>query len=88
MFPTPARQRQHLDYLVALASAMDTAGNYDHAEIGRILLRATVSLCTLWQQEGKGAVAHTRLAAIYAWFTEGFNIPDLQAAHALLDALG
>jgi predicted ATPase len=50
-------------------------------------LRATVSLCTLWQQQGKGPAAHTRLATLYAWFTEGFDTPDLQAARTLLNAL-
>jgi hypothetical protein len=28
------------------------------------------------------------LAKIYAWFTEGFDTPDLKAAKELLDELG
>ena len=50
-------------------------------------LRAATSLCRLWQQQGKGAEAYNLLAAIYGWFTEGFDTADLQAAKALLAAL-
>ncbi len=50
-------------------------------------LRATVSLCRLWQQQGKGEEARQRLAAIYGWFTEGFETPDLVEARTLLKAL-
>ena len=51
-------------------------------------LRAALSLARLWQQQGKQAEAHTLLAPIYGWFTEGFDTADLQEAKALLDALG
>ncbi|MEZ4863683.1 MAG: AAA family ATPase [Caldilineaceae bacterium] len=50
-------------------------------------LRATISLCRLWQQQGKIAEAHQRLAAIYSWFTEGFATHDLMQAKALLAEL-
>jgi predicted ATPase len=50
-------------------------------------LRATVSLCRLWQQQGKVEEARRRLAAIYEWFTEGFDTPDLIEAKALLEEL-
>jgi predicted ATPase len=50
-------------------------------------LRAAMSLSRLWQQQGKQAEAHTLLAPIYAWFTEGFETADLQEAKALLEAL-
>lgn len=50
-------------------------------------LRATVSLCRLWQAQGQSAAAHTRLAEIYDWFTEGFDTPDLLEAEALLAEL-
>ncbi len=36
-------------------------------------LRAAVSLCRLWRQEGRGAEARQLLAQTYAWFTEGFD---------------
>ena len=35
--------------------------------------------------QGKRAEAHELLAAIYGWFTEGFDTPDLQEAKALLE---
>jgi predicted ATPase len=50
-------------------------------------LRATVSLCRLWQQQGKLEEARQRLAEIYGWFTEGFDTPDLEEAKALLEEL-
>jgi predicted ATPase len=51
-------------------------------------LRATVSLARLRRDQGRPAEAHDLLAPIYAWFTEGFDTPDLTEAKALLDALG
>jgi tetratricopeptide (TPR) repeat protein len=50
-------------------------------------LRATVSLARLWQTQEKSAAAHARLAETYAWFTEGFDTPDLQEARTLLATL-
>ncbi len=50
-------------------------------------LRATMSLCRLWQRAGQSAAAHNRLSALYSQFTEGFNTPDLQEAKALLAEL-
>jgi len=50
-------------------------------------LRATVSLCRLWQVQGQSAAAHSRLAAIHGWFTEGFTTPDLLEAKSLLAEL-
>jgi len=41
----------------------------------------------LWQQQGKYHEAHNVLAAIYNWFTVGFDTKDLQKAKALLDQL-
>ncbi len=51
-------------------------------------LRATMSLCRLWQKTGKEKDAKRKLAKIYGWFTEGFDTPDLKAAKELLDELG
>jgi predicted ATPase len=48
-------------------------------------LRAAMSLCRLWQQQGKHQEAHDLLTPIYGWFTEGFDTADLQEAKALLD---
>jgi len=50
-------------------------------------LRATTSLCRLWQQRGRVDEARQMLGEIYGWFTEGFDTPDLQEARALLDEL-
>ena len=50
-------------------------------------LRAAMSLARLWAQQGKQREAHTLLAEIYGWFTEGFDTSDLQEAKALLDKL-
>jgi predicted ATPase len=51
-------------------------------------LRATMSLCRLWHNQGNGAAAHDLLAEVYQWFTEGHDTLDLQEARALLQALG
>jgi predicted ATPase len=50
-------------------------------------LRTATSLARLWQQQGKRQQAHDLLAPVYAWFTEGFDTPDVQEAKALLDEL-
>jgi len=50
-------------------------------------LRAAVSLAHLRCDQGRRAEAHELLAPIYAWFTEGFDTPDLKEAKALLDEL-
>jgi predicted ATPase len=50
-------------------------------------LRAAISLCRLWQQQGQREEARELLVPIYAWFTEGFDTADLLEAKELLDAL-
>ncbi len=47
-------------------------------------LRATVSLCRLWQQQGKYTEAFELLDDIFNWFSEGFEMPDLLEARELL----
>ena len=51
-------------------------------------LRATMSLARLLDVEGQREEARTMLAAIYGWFTEGFDTLDLKEAKALLEELG
>ena len=51
-------------------------------------LRAAMSLGRLWQQQGKHSAARRLLAAVYGWFSEGFDTADLQEARALLKDLG
>jgi predicted ATPase len=41
----------------------------------------------LWRQQGKRDGAQQLLAPIYGWFTEGFDMADLQDAKALLEEL-
>jgi DNA-binding SARP family transcriptional activator/predicted ATPase len=48
-------------------------------------LRATTSLCRLWQKQGKREEGRKLLGEVYNWFTEGFDTPDLQEAKALLE---
>jgi predicted ATPase len=50
-------------------------------------LRATTSLARLFQQQGRRDEARQMLSDAYAWFTEGFDTPDLKSAKALLDEL-
>ncbi|MEZ4728849.1 MAG: hypothetical protein R3E79_17085 [Caldilineaceae bacterium] len=67
-------------YLQAIAVA-------SHQQAKSWELRATMSLCRLWQKQGKYTAAQQRLAAIIGWFTEGFDTADLIAAKALLATL-
>jgi len=50
--------------------------------------RATISLAHLLAVQGRREEAHTMLANIYNWFTEGFDTADLLDAKALLQELG
>jgi len=47
-------------------------------------LRATMSLARLWITQNRSDDARRQLSDLYAWFTEGFDTPDLQAARLLL----
>ena len=51
-------------------------------------LRAATSLARLWRDQGKTREANALLGPTYSWFTEGFDLPDLNAAKTLLDELG
>jgi hypothetical protein len=50
-------------------------------------LRAAISMARLWQQQGKRDAACGLLTAVFGWFTEGFDTPDLRLARELLQAL-
>ena len=68
----------------AFLRALDVA-RYQQAKA--LELRATLSLARLWQGQGQREAARDLLAPLYAWFTEGFDTPDLQEAKTLLAAL-
>jgi len=69
---------------VCFQQALDVA----HRQQAKSLeLRAVMSLSRLWQQQGKRDEACELLAPIYGWFTEGFDIADVQEAKALLEEL-
>ncbi len=85
------------------AGAVDETEDVDEAEVERHYqraievarqqnarsweLRATVSLCRLWQKQGQREAARHMLEEMYGWFTEGFDTVDLQEAKALLEEL-
>jgi len=46
-----------------------------------------MSLCRLWQAQGRWNSARQALRKIYHWFKEGLTTPDLQAARILLEEL-
>ena len=50
-------------------------------------LRAAVSLARLQRDQGRTTEARDLLTAVYGWFTEGFDTPDLKEAKALLNKL-
>jgi adenylate cyclase len=50
-------------------------------------LRATISMCRLWQRHGRNREAHDALSAAYGIYAEGFNTPDLREASALLGTM-
>jgi predicted ATPase len=51
-------------------------------------LRAAVSLAGLLHDQERRHEARDLLAPVYGWFTEGFGMPDLKQAKALLDEFG
>lgn len=48
-------------------------------------LRAATSVAALWLEQGRCAEVRDLLAPVYSSFTEGFDTPDLEDAHRLLD---
>ena len=50
-------------------------------------LRAACDLARMLRDQGRQAHAHDLLAPIHGWFTEGFDVIDLQRAKALLEDL-
>lgn len=72
----------------AVEAALLQATEIAHAQCTRSLeLRAAVSLARWLRLRGRGDDARRRLSAVYGWFTEGFDTPDLRAARSLLAEL-
>ena len=78
--PSPAVPQAEAAFLRALEVA-----RYQQAKA--LELRAACSLSRLRHQHGQREAARDLLAPLYAWFTEGFDTPDLQEAKTLLAAL-
>lgn len=51
-------------------------------------LKSSLGLARLWSRQGKINQAWSVLSKIYSQFSEGLDLPDLQAAHQLLLELG
>jgi len=66
-------------------SAIEIARNFNDKMTE---LQATAALVRLLSSRGDRDEARTRLSEIYNWFTEGFDIPDLKEAKAVLEELG
>jgi len=47
-------------------------------------LATATALAQLWRRQGKSSAALVLLQPIYAWFTEGFEVPVLRDARSLL----
>ena len=77
--PRPALPQATACFHQALAVAR-------HQQAKALELRAALSLSRLWQQQSKRDHARQVLTAVYSWFTEGFEMPDLQEARMWLEA--
>ncbi len=68
----------------AYKRALEIAGDQE----SRLLqLRAATSLGQHWCDQGKATEAREMLSPHFAWFTEGFDTPDLKAAKSLLNTI-
>ncbi len=61
------------------------AARQNHARLSE--LRTSTDLAAWWRDRGQAARARALLAPMYAWFTEGFDAPDLRRAQAVLASL-
>jgi class 3 adenylate cyclase/predicted ATPase len=72
----------------AAEAAFGKAIEVARAQQARLLeLRAATGLARLWSENGRRNPARELLAPVYEAFAEGFDIPDLRDARALLDDL-
>src|SRR5262249_48091664 len=76
--PDAAKAEAYFEHALAVAR-MQQAKSFE--------LRAAMSMARLWRVQGKPNKASDLLAAVYGWFTEGFDTRDLKEAKALLEEL-
>jgi class 3 adenylate cyclase/predicted ATPase len=76
--PDPVKAQAHFDRALTVAREQK-AKSWE--------LRAAMRLARLWRDQGERQRANDLLAPIYEWFTEGFDMPDLEEAKALLTEL-
>jgi DNA-binding SARP family transcriptional activator len=69
---------------VLLLQALETARQQQSVMLE---LRSVIVLAQLWRNNGNSDQAHALLNEVYRRFSEGFDIPDLQTAAALLQEL-
>jgi predicted ATPase len=88
------RLKGELLLIVEPGSEPEAERRFHHAlEIARgqearsLELRAAASLARLLRRQGRPGDPCTLLRPLHAWFTEGFDTPDLMEANALLNAL-
>jgi predicted ATPase len=67
---------------VTLSQALDLARSQKSKSLE---LRTAMSLARLLREQGRAAEGKDLLAECYAWFTEGFETPDLVEARELLE---
>ena len=76
---------QFPEALIAFDQAINVARNQSARSLE---LRSANSFAKLLADHGERRKAHDLLAPIYSRFTEGFDMPELKEAKALLDQLG
>jgi class 3 adenylate cyclase/predicted ATPase len=76
--PDAAKAQVHFERALMIARAQQSKS---------LELRASMSTARLWRDQGKVQQARELLAAVYGWFTEGFDTRDLKEAKALLEEL-
>lgn len=57
-----------------------------HRQARMFELRATLGLARLWRSQAREREAQAIVRESYAWFTEGFDAPDLEQARRFMDA--
>jgi hypothetical protein len=83
------RREMNLDGWLQAEEDLERAVATARAQDARYFeLRAATDLARIWVESSKHQEAHTLLAPILEWFTEGLDTPDLVDARACLNAAG